>query len=95
MAKAIETVSVTIESDDNGTAEISVPEPLLELIEGNDTTGADAVANTALRHFANRVHDAVHHGEGTDNEAIIASDEAVMESFEQRFGMDYSEYHAH
>lgn len=95
MAQAIETVSVTVEANDTSTAEFDIPVPMIKLLEGDDGTAAEIVAKNTIRELAVTVHDEVHHGEGTDDEGLIAADKALMDSFEDQFGMTYLEYFEH
>lgn len=91
-----DTVTVTIESSDGGTDELTLPANLVEMLsEEDDESAADVVGDIAMFGCAQRVHGAVHHSQGEPGEAIQAVEEDTMELFEERFGASFAELTGH
>jgi hypothetical protein len=92
---ASETVTVTLESD-NDTDEMTVPKGLIDILkESPDETATDVVGDIAMMGFAQRIHGAVHHAEGEPDEEILALNDATMDLFEERFGATFDELTGH
>jgi hypothetical protein len=92
---ASETVTVTLESD-NDTDEMTVPKGLIDILkESPDETATDVVGDIAMMGFAQRIHGAVHHAEGEPDEEIRALNDATMDLFEERFGATFDELTGH
>jgi len=80
---ANETVTVTVEADDESTDEFEVPTALLELL------------SDCLNLLAQRIHGAVHHAQGEPSEEVQAIEEQTMDIFEDRFGATFGELTGH
>jgi len=91
---AIEEVTATIEADGES-AEIDLPAGLLDRLTEPDETGAEAVGSIALMAFTGRAHALVHHAEGEVDEELETIEDAMLERFEERFGMTYAEATGH
>ncbi|WP_267639774.1 DUF7545 family protein [Haloarchaeobius amylolyticus] len=93
MADDIETITFTIESDDDSD-EVTLPADLLDLLAEGDQSPAEVVGDIAMLSFASRAHHIVHHGEGDDPE-LDAVEQAAMDLFEERFGVTFGEATGH
>ncbi|MBV0903388.1 DUF7545 family protein [Haloarcula salina] len=92
---ANETVTLTIETDDE-TDELTVPAELLEILrESPDETDPQVVGDIAMFGLAQRIHSAVHHGQGEPDEDLVTLDEQTSELFEERFGQTFAELTGH
>ena len=90
----VETATVTIEVEDGGTEELSVPRGLLErLVEGEESLAA-SVGDVVVLSVANNAHHWVHHA-GEADEELAAEESARMAAFEERFGMSFGEMTGH
>jgi hypothetical protein len=91
----VEEVTFTVSGPD-GDDEFSVPEGLVEMLaEDDDESQAQVVADLALMSFAQRAHMISHHGEGDVGPAFEAMEQAVLDRFEERFGMTFGEATGH
>lgn len=91
----VDEVTFTVSGPD-GEDEFTVPEGLVSLLaEEDDESQAQVVADLALMSFAQRAHMIVHHGEGELGAEIEELEEAVLDQFEERFGMTYGEATGH
>lgn len=91
----VEEVSFTVSGPD-GDDEFTVPEGLVDLLaEEDDESQAQVVADLALMSFAQRAHMIAHHGDGADIPDIDDLETAVLDRFEERFGMTFGEATGH
>ena len=90
-----DTVTVTIESSDDGTDEITLPADLVDMLAEDGEDAATVVGDIALFGCAQRIHGAIHHGQGEPSEAVQAVEEDTMEIFEERFGATFEELTGH
>ncbi|MFC6976091.1 hypothetical protein ACFQL1_17590 [Halomicroarcula sp. GCM10025709] len=92
---ASDTVTLTIETAD-ATDELTVPSGLLEILrEQPDETDPQVVGDIAMFGLAQRIHGAVHHGQGEVDDEIAALEESTLELFEERFGASFGELTGH
>ncbi|NKE34767.1 hypothetical protein GWG54_02845 [Natronococcus sp. JC468] len=94
MTDDVDTITLTISTDDGATDEVTLPAGLVDLLAEGDQDSAETVGDIALLSFASRAHHFVHHGEGTDPE-LEAQEERIMELFEERFGQTFAEATGH
>jgi len=90
-----DTVTVTLESSDDGTDEITLPADLVDMLAEDGEDAATVVGDIALFGCAQRIHGAIHHGQGEPSEAVQAVEEDTMEIFEERFGATFGELTGH
>lgn len=88
-----ETTTVHIETEDSSD-ELTVPAGLLERFAEGDQTTAETVGDVVMLSVANNAHHWVHHDEGGDAE-LEREEAAVMDLFEERFGMTFGEATGH
>ncbi|CCQ34755.1 hypothetical protein HLRTI_000836 [Halorhabdus tiamatea SARL4B] len=93
-AEDLETTTVTLETDD-ATDEMEIPVDLIDLLTEGDESTPTVVADIAMFGFAQRVHSAVHHGQGEPDEQLEAIEAATMDRFEERFGTRYEDLIEH
>jgi len=92
---ATETVTLTIETDEESD-ELTVPTELLEILrESPDETDPQVVGDIAMFGLAQRIHSAVHHAQGEPDEDLVALDDQTSELFEERFGQTFAELTGH
>ena len=91
---ANETVTLTIEGDQNE-GELTVPSELLELLRENDESDPAVVGDIAMFGLAQRIHSAVHHGQGDTDQRIEDLEELTLDLFEERFGTSFAELTGH
>lgn len=93
---ADDTVTLTLE-DENGFAdELTVPTAMLEMLrEEEGETPAEIVGDIAMFGLAQRIHGAIHHGQGEPPQNVKDAEEVTMELFEERFGATYGELTGH
>lgn len=92
---APDTVTLTIESEDDAD-ELTVPTSLLDMLrEEDDETPPQIVGDIAMFGLAQRVHGAIHHGQGDPPEELREAESQVMELFEERFGATFGELTGH
>ncbi|MFB6138764.1 MAG: hypothetical protein ABEJ42_10605 [Halobacteriaceae archaeon] len=89
-----DTVTVTLESE-SGRDELEVPEGLLDMLREADESDAAIVGDIAMFGFAQRIHGAVHHGEGEASEAVQDLEAATLDLFEERFGASFGALTGH
>ncbi|MCL9813789.1 DUF7545 family protein [Natranaeroarchaeum aerophilus] len=92
---ANETVTVTVEADDESVDEFEVPAALLDLLSEGEEPAATVVSDMAMISLAQRIHGAVHHAQGEPDDEIQAIEEQTMELFEARFGATFAELTGH
>lgn len=87
--------TVTVQTDDEAD-ELELPTEVLELYrEEPGETDAQIASDMLVMAFAERAHALAHHGEGEDLGDIEAVEEAMMDAFEDRFGVSYAEATGH
>ncbi|WP_135303205.1 DUF7545 family protein [Haloarcula amylovorans] len=92
---APDTVTLTIEGDD-ATDELTVPSDLLDILrEQPDESDPQVVGDIAMFGLAQRIHGAVHHGQGEPSEDIAELEAATLDLFEERFGSTFGELTGH
>lgn len=92
---ADDTVTLTIEDDDTAD-ELTVPIALVEMLrEEEDETPAEIIGDIAMFGLAQRIHGAIHHGQGEPPQNVKDAEQRTMELFEERFGASYGELTGH
>jgi len=91
---ANDTVTLTIEGE-NEDDELTVPSDLLDLLRENDETDAAVVGDIAMFGLAQRIHGAVHHGQGEADQDIQDLEQLTLDLFEERFGASFAELTGH
>lgn len=94
MADATDTVTLTIESEDDRD-ELTVPSALIDLLEEDGESAPEIVGDVALFGMAQRIHAAVHHAHDEPGEDLRDLEDLTMELFEQRFGLTFGEATGH
>lgn len=90
-----DSLSVTVETDGDAD-ELELPADLVDLFrEDPSETDAQIVGDMVVMAFSERAHAIAHHGEGGDEAAIQEMETAMMDLFEERFGMTYGEATGH
>ena len=89
--------SITVDVQTGGeTDSVELPADLVDLFrEEPDETDAEIVADVLVMSFAERVHAVVHHGEGHGTESLEGIESAMMDRFEERFGMTFGQATGH
>lgn len=90
-----ETVTLTLDSEDGATDELTVPTGLLDMLAEGDETAAEVVGDIAMFGFAQRIHGAVAHGEGEPSAELQQVETQTLELFEERFGRSFAELTGH
>ncbi|MFB6113355.1 MAG: hypothetical protein ABEJ58_04540 [Halodesulfurarchaeum sp.] len=86
---------VTVESGDD-VETVELPADLVDLFrEAPEETDAEIVADVLVMSFAERVHAVIHHGDERNAEAMEGMESAMMDIFEDRFGMTFDEATGH
>ncbi|WP_435358515.1 DUF7545 family protein [Haloarchaeobius sp. DFWS5] len=93
MADDIETVTFSIESDDDED-EVTLPLELVELLAEGDQSPAQVVGDITMLSFASRAHHMVHHAEDADDR-LHDVESTAMDLFEERFGVTFGEATGH
>jgi len=92
---ANETVTLTIDGETDAD-ELTVPTELVDILrENDDETAPEVVGDIAMFGLAQRIHSAVHHGQGEPDEEIAALEELTLDLFEERFGATFGELTGH
>mgnify|MGYP006296926901 CR=1 FL=1 len=94
MTTESDTTLVTVTTPD-GEEDVALPTGLLDMLAEEGESDADVVADLALMSCAQRVHAAVHHGQGGPDAEMEAIESTTMELFEERFGMTFGEATGH
>ncbi|RQG86958.1 hypothetical protein EA462_14975 [Natrarchaeobius halalkaliphilus] len=94
MSDDVDTITFSIESEDDVADEVTVPAGLVDLLAEGDQNEAETVADIVLLSFASRAHHLVHHDQG-EGEDLEAQEERVMDLFEERFGVTFGEATGH
>lgn len=89
-------VVITIESPD-GNDEVSLPEPLLEILSENDESSAEVVGDIVILSCAQRIHAIAHHGanELEMSDELASVEDEMMDLFEERFDVTFAEATGH
>jgi hypothetical protein len=90
-----ETVTLTLDSEDGATDELTVPTGLLDMLAEGDETAAEVVGDIAMFGFAQRIHGAVAHGEDEPSAELQQVETQTLELFEERFGRSFAELTGH
>ncbi len=86
-----------VEAADGSADAFAVPTALLDRLSEGDEPAARIVADVAVMAFAGRAHALVHHADDQPDAALESAEQAMLEDFEERFGVTYAEAtgHAH
>lgn len=87
-------VTITLESDD-GRDELDIPAAILDLLREGEESDAEIVGDIAMFGLAQRIHGAVHHGQGEADEELQRVEQATLDRFEERFGASFGELTGH
>jgi hypothetical protein len=90
-----QTVTLTLDSEDGATDELVVPTALLDMLAEDGETAPEVVADIAMFGLAQRVHSAVHHGQGETDPQLEAVEQLTLDLFEERFGRTFAELTGH
>jgi hypothetical protein len=90
-----DTVTVEIESSDDGTDQIELPTALIEMLSEGEEDAATVIGDIAMFGCAQRIHGAIHHGQGEPSEEVQDVEAETMELFEERFGATFEELTGH
>jgi hypothetical protein len=92
---ASETVTIRLETDDDGSDEIEVPRAIVEMLGEADEDTTTVVGDLAMLGIAQQAHGLVHHSHGDTDPALEDAEELAMDLFEERFGQTYGEVTGH
>jgi hypothetical protein len=92
---AAETVTLTIEDEDGTTDELTVPGALLDMLREGEESDPAIVGDVAMFGMAQRIHGAVHHGQGEPDPAVADAEKQTLDLFEKRFGATFGELTGH
>jgi hypothetical protein len=96
MTDDADTVTVTLESDDGATDEVSLPGGLLDVLaEDEEETAPEIVGDIAVLGFAQQIHGIVAHGHGEPSPELEEIEERTLDVFEERFGQSFAEMTGH
>ncbi len=90
-----DTITFEITGEDGSTDEVTIPAPMLELLIEDDEGAATVVGDLALFGCAERIHGALHHGQGDPDPELESIEAATMAQFEERFGATFGELTGH
>ena len=90
-----DTATLVVEDEDGTTDELSVPTGLLDLLRENGESDPQIVGDIAMIGLAQRIHSAVHHGQGEPADEISDAESVTMDLFEERFGQTFGEMTGH
>jgi len=90
-----QTVTLTLDSEDDATDELVVPTALLDMLAEDGETAPEVVGDVAMFGLAQRVHGAVHHGRGETDPELEAVEKLTLDLFEDRFGRTFAELTGH
>lgn len=90
----VETVSVTIETEDNSD-ELEIPVDALDLLDEGDEGVPTVLGDLALLGVAQQIHGIIHHSQEDVGADIEAAEEKTMELFEERFGQSFADMVGH
>lgn len=89
-----DTVTIEIDGDD-GSDTVELPLGLLDLLREDSESNATIVGDLAMFSCAQRIHSALHHGQGGANPELEEIEAVAMELFEERFGTSFGEMTGH
>jgi hypothetical protein len=92
---ASDTVTVRLETDDDGSDAIEVPRAVVEMLGEADEDTTTVVGDLAMLGIAQQAHALVHHSHGETDAALEEAEELAMDLFEERFGQTYGEVTGH
>lgn len=92
---ASETVTVRLETDDDGSDAIDVPRAVVEMLGEADEDTTTVVGDLAMLGVAQQAHALAHHSHGEPDAALEDAEELAMDLFEERFGQSYEEVTGH
>ena len=92
---ANETVTVSLETDDDGSDAIEVPRAVVEMLGEADEDTTTVVGDLAMLGIAQQAHALVHHSQGGADPELEDAEELAMDLFEERFGQTYGEVTGH
>lgn len=87
--------TVSIETDDGSTDEVTLPSELIELFDEGDNPPAAVVGDIVQIAFTQRAHMIVHHAEGEVDDELEAVEAQALDLFERRFGQTFGEMTGH
>ncbi|MFB6137632.1 MAG: hypothetical protein ABEJ42_04745 [Halobacteriaceae archaeon] len=87
-------LTFTVEGPEGETDTVTVPASLLDAL-GQGESHVETVASEALVTFVTRAHQLVHHAEDDADADLEAAEEALLDRFEERFGVTYAEATGH
>jgi hypothetical protein len=91
---AVETVTVTIETEDN-TDELEVPAEAIDLLNESDDGVPTVLGDLALLGVAQQIHGIIHHTQEDVGADVEAAEKKTMELFEERFGQSFADMMGH
>ncbi|PSQ45329.1 hypothetical protein BRD17_01660 [Halobacteriales archaeon SW_7_68_16] len=91
----VETTTLTIETTDGETDEVTLPTGLLDMLKEDDETDAYVAGDLVSLGVAQRIHGVVHHGSDDPDEELVELESAMMELFEERFDQSFSKMVGH
>ena len=91
---AAETVTVTIETDDESD-ELEIPVDAIDLLNEGEEGVPTVLGDLALLGVAQQIHGIIHHTQEDVGEDIEAAEEKTMELFEERFGQSFADMVGH
>jgi hypothetical protein len=92
---ASDTVTVRLETEDDGSDAIEVPQTIVEMLGEDDEDTTTVVGDLAMLGIAQQAHALVHHSHGETDPALEDAEELTMDLFEERFGQTYGEVTGH
>lgn len=92
MATADHQVTIAIDDENR---ELLIPEELIDRLSEASDDPVDVVTDVLLMAFAGRAHALVHHTDGEPDEELEAAESAILDRFEERFGVSYGEATGH
>lgn len=90
-----EETTVSIETSDGSTDQITLPTGLIDMFNEADDPHAVVIGDILQIAFTQRVHMVVHHSEGEVDPEVADIEEAALDLFEARFGQTFGEMTGH
>ena len=91
---AAETVTVTIETDDESD-ELEIPVDAIDLLNEGEEGVPTVLGDLALLGVAQQIHGIIHHTQEDVGEDVEAAEQKTMELFEERFGQSFADMVGH
>jgi len=91
----VDTETFSVESPDGSTADLELPEGLVDVLAEQGESSAEVVADVAFQSFAQQSHAIVHHSDGDVPEDLRRINETVEDLFEERYGQTLTEAMGH